>query len=340
MKRATLRRHGKSAVDIVDQGCHLLRQTGTHALAAHLCGVAPFLTAILFFWADMSRSASAADHLLETSLGLAVLFVWMRICQNVFTRILLSRLLDRPAERNWKSLVRSTAIQTIFHSTGFIILPIAALLALPFGWVYAFYQNVTALDDGSRNLREVFKDSWRQSTLWPGQNHLLLLLLTTFGFYVFINIFTVCAYAPSLVKMLFGIDTVFSQSIHGLTNTTFLATICALTYLCTDPIIKACYVLRCFEGESLHSGNDLRVGLRRLATIAAAFLILLTAAPTHAADPTPRLHGRASPRNLSTPQSAKPSRIGSTRGACPGKKSWTKNPRASSPCSSRKFSTR
>jgi hypothetical protein len=301
MKKGYLRRHGKSAIDILDQGYHLLRQAGSPALAAYLCGVAPFLTAVLFFWADMSRSAFASDHLLEASLGLAVLFIWMRVCQNVFTRILLARLFDRPPELHWRSLALSTVIQTTFHATGFIILPLAALLTLPFGWVYAFYQNVTALDDGSRSLKEVFRGSRRQSALWPAQNHLLLLFLALFGLYVFINIFSVCAYAPSLVKMLFGIDTVFSQSIHGLTNTTFLATICALTYLCVDPLVKTCYILRCFEGESLHSGNDLRVGLRRLSTIAAAVLLILIAVPAHAADPAPAVPQESiSPQSLDT----------------------------------------
>jgi hypothetical protein len=46
-------------------------------------------------------------------------------------------------------------------------------------------------------------------------------------------------------------------------NTTFFAVIFSLTYLCVDPIVKAVYALRCFYGESLESGEDLKTELRQ-----------------------------------------------------------------------------
>jgi hypothetical protein len=64
--------------------------------------------------------------------------------------------------------------------------------------------------------------------------------------------------------MLFGMESDFSQSPLSMLNTTFFATMFGLTYLCLDPLIKACYVLRCFYGTSLRSGEDLKAELRRI----------------------------------------------------------------------------
>ena len=55
---------------------------------------------------------------------------------------------------------------------------------------------------------------------------------------------------------------------------------CGLTYVCVDPILKTVYALRCFYGESLESGEDLKAELapfmRSAVKIAAMGLILST----------------------------------------------------------------
>jgi hypothetical protein len=71
-----------------------------------------------------------------------------------------------------------------------------------------------------------------------------------------------CFVLPVLLKMLFGIETVFTRSGLSLINTTFLAATLALAYLCIDPIVKTIYALRCFYGESQRSGADLKAQLR------------------------------------------------------------------------------
>ena len=131
-----------------------------------------------------------------------------------------------------------------------------------------FYQNVTVLDDGGpAGISPLLKKSWKQATLWPGQNHLVLAILAGFGFYVFLNWAVTGLMLPHLVKMLFGIESIFTRSTFSLLNTTFFAGMLGLTYLCVDPILKTVYVLRCFYGESLESGEDLRAELNS-ATVA------------------------------------------------------------------------
>jgi hypothetical protein len=80
--------------------------------------------------------------------------------------------------------------------------------------------------------------------------------------------------------MLLGIETVFSRSPMAMLNSTFFMSILGLTYLCVDPVVKTLYVLRCFYGESLQSGEDLKAELRQFSVsapaIAASIVLLLS----------------------------------------------------------------
>jgi hypothetical protein len=265
MKRAYLREHGKSSLDLIEEALWLLRQAGPTTLAVYYLGAVPFVLGLLLFWADMSRSPFAAQHVVRTALGVALLFLWMKLCQTVFAGRLRAQLAGEvmPAwdlRRGGRAMLR----QALFQSTALFVLPVALLMVLPFAWVFAFYQSTTLLDDGGRaTVREVFLKASRHSSLWPGQNHALLLVLAGFGLVLFLNWLTVCGLLPHLASMLFGLETVFSRSPYTLLNSTFLATMLGLTYLCLDPLIRACYVLRGFYADSLTSGEDLKSELRR-----------------------------------------------------------------------------
>jgi hypothetical protein len=81
-----------------------------------------------------------------------------------------------------------------------------------------------------------------------------------------------------MLKTFFGIETAFTRNPWALLNSTTFAATLAGTYLCFDPIRKALFVLRCFHGASLQTGEDLRVELKRLrqrGTTAATALLLL-----------------------------------------------------------------
>ena len=122
------------------------------------------------------------------------------------------------------------------------------------------------VDGHSGDAKAVVKKSWQQAVLWPRQNHAVLSILIAFGGAVFLNLLTVGFALPQLVRIVFGIESVFTQSPLSVWNTTFLSGVLGLTYLCVDPLVKAVYVLRCFYGESLNSGEDLRAELKHFAT--------------------------------------------------------------------------
>ncbi|PIE35602.1 hypothetical protein CSA56_03730 [candidate division KSB3 bacterium] len=94
---------------------------------------------------------------------------------------------------------------------------------------------------------------------------LFVLVLSPLGAIVAMNIGVLLVMLPGLVKTLFGIETMFTMNPWQMLNSTFFAVVCGLTYLCLDPFVKAVYVVRCFYGKALHTGEDLKVELRQAA---------------------------------------------------------------------------
>ena len=265
------------------------------ALAEYYVGTLPFVLGLLFFWSDMSGNPMAIWYCGPSAAGVALLFVWMKLWQVRFCRRLYCNLQNTSSEKwTWKRTFSTAARQTALHSTGMVILPMAALILLPFGWVYAFYQNLCVMDDARpKAMMQLVRCAKEQAAMWPGQNHIVLLVMKLFGLFVFLNLGFALAWLPYLLKSMLGIETVFTLSGKGLLNTTFLAVMCGLTYLCMDPILKAIYVLRCFHGRSRLTGDDLKSALHPYLKIGAmAILVMICFLPssqslaqTQASDP-------------------------------------------------------
>src|SRR5262249_41776946 len=66
---------GRSGLDLIEEAMHLLRRAPASTLAVYYAGAIPFTIVFLYFWADMSRSPFAVDHLAEASLMMTVLFL-------------------------------------------------------------------------------------------------------------------------------------------------------------------------------------------------------------------------------------------------------------------------
>lgn len=291
MRKAFLREHGKSGIELIEEGVVLLRSCPLGILATYYLGSVPFAAGFLIFCADLGGRGGAENRLGWETLTLTVLFVWMKFFQARFAGNLLLKLRGGTEESFTPGRAfRSLCVQTIGHSAGLVVLPLAAIAFLPFGWACAFFQNLSALDDGRTRLRDLAQSAWQQARLWPAQNHTLLTLLSLFAVYVLLNWITLGLVAPHLFKMFFGMESIFTQSPMSLLNTTFFAATVVLTYLSVDPLLKACYVLRCFYGGSLKSGDDLRMEVRRLsvpATILAACLFFSFVTPAISAEKGP-----------------------------------------------------
>jgi len=265
------------ALPLIEQAVHLLRRNNAAALAEYYLGSLPFVLGILYFWSDMSSNPMAAWYCGPSAAGMALLFIWMKLWQVRFCRRLWCNL-QKAAPEKWsgKRMLATAARQTALHAAGIVMLPLAMVIALPLGWVYAFYQNLSVLDDASTKvLRPLAIAAKEQSALWPGQNHFMLSLMSLFGLFTFLNLGVGIILVPYLLKSVLGIETVFTISGMRLLNTTFLAVLCGMTYLCVDPILKTIYVLRCFYGRSRQTGDDLRSALQPFLKSGIAVLMLL-----------------------------------------------------------------
>lgn len=292
-----------SAVDLIEEGIHLLRQTSIGAWSIYLCGVAPFLVGFLFFWTEMATSGLAEGNLLPASLGMALLFIWLKTVQCYFSRGLRTALFGID-EANWslRTWFRVIRQQSFWQATGLIVLPIAFVVTIPFAWTFALYQNMLTADPAETgNTRESFlQRNWKLARMWPEQNWTLLSLFGLVAFLSWLNWLSMAFFGPYLLKSLLGIETVFSRVGGNLFNSTTLFACFLLAYMVTDPLVKAVYLLRCHYGESRRSGADLRLRLRSHARRSksgsvVAFLVLcivsaaaLAPAPAQAAEVPPQ----------------------------------------------------
>lgn len=283
------------AVELVEEAVHLLRQAPASTWAVYAVGASLWLLGFLFFWAFATWFAPSDETLAWWGLGLTGLFVLLKACQAEFCARLLAQRLGAPApDWSWRNFGRLALAQTKIQAWGVVLVPLSVALTVPFGWVYAYFQTATVLGAG-----DLHREAAAEARRWPAQNHLGLTLLSVVGIAVWINVASGFYAVPWLAKRLLGVENIFGFSGWWYVNTTFLASVTALTWMAVDPLIKAFYVLRVFYGRAQRTGEDLRVELaaasqaRRarataVAAILAALSFLVVDKPLRAADtPTP-----------------------------------------------------
>ncbi len=277
MSRKISKSKGKGALDIIEEATHVIRLMPARLFTVYYAGTLPFVLGFLYFWTDMSKSVLAHEHVASAAFSMALLFVWMKSWQSVFMRELRAFISYESSER-WTPLKvgRLVLTQAAIQPTGFVVLPVALLMTLPFGWTFAFYQNVSVFGDGgTEGFRNVISKAWRQARLFPKQNHVFLLVIFLFGIFVFLNIAFVIIYIPHFLKSLLGVETLFTKAGWNVFNTTFLVVTLGVSFLVLDPLVKAVYMLRCFYGESLQSGEDLKLELRSLMSHGKTAIVIL-----------------------------------------------------------------
>lgn len=319
MKRGHHSRAGRSSLEppplaLLEEGVRLLRGHPS-LLLIHLGGSIPFTTFFLYYWADMSRAAYAADRMAFGALILGALFLLMKTAHGVFASRLLTEL-QQEAIRPWtpSRLWQLGSTQALIQPWGLLLVPAplvgllvpfipsnnkvlqvvvamaGLVVGIGFGWLYAFFQGASVTADSSNGLARVCaRNAARQAMKWPAQNHGALGLLGIFSLVVFVNCAVALYSLPMLLKLLLGVETEYTLSRSAFLNTTFFASAAMLAWHVIDPLAKTFYVLRAFRMEAIGTGADIRAqleSLRRNVLPAVAFLFFLhTAAPTaHAAE--------------------------------------------------------
>ncbi len=250
---------GPAALELVEESVHLLRRAPAGTLAIYYAGTAPFVLGVVFFWARTAWFRPSDERVALGALGLVGLFAWMKLAHAEFCgRLLRQRLGDAPEGFSWRRLVRVAAAQMRWQAWGVIVLPLALVLSVPFGWAYAFYQSASVIGESPRLRAEAAE----QAQLWPGQNHIGLLLLSTLGLAVWVNVAVAFWLVPWLANRLLGIENMWGMAGWRWWNTTFFVSVTMVTWLAVDPLVKAFYTLRVMYGRSRRTGEDLRVELR------------------------------------------------------------------------------
>jgi hypothetical protein len=151
----------------------------------------------------------------------------------------------------------------------------------PFARVVAFYRYATVLADREElDPLEVVSRARRLSGIDKFQCWLLQALLLLLSLVALLNVALVLIILPQLVKMLTGFESAFTRAGDSfILNRLFLLLVLGATWLVFDPFVQTVYCLRCFQGESIGTGEDLRAGLRRVrAAVPALALVLALAA--------------------------------------------------------------
>ncbi len=255
-----------SALDLIDEAALRLRLAPAATLGIYYAGSLPFILALLYFWTDMSRLADADRAATGAALGMAVLFIGMKIAQAMFAAQLRAQFGQRaPVRWTPARLGRLALVQTLLHPAGLFVVTAAAVIAVPLGWVYAFYGNVTALGDGeTASVRAVFTRAARHAARDPKGNHMALLILSLLGTFAWMNLLIATLLLPQLARIITGEENVFTRSGWHVLNSTFFAVTFGLVYLALDPLVKTFYALRCFYTDAQHTGEDLQSNLLTL----------------------------------------------------------------------------
>ncbi len=163
---------GKGALVLLGEAFHLLRHAPLSLLVAYYMGTVPFVLAALFFWTDMSYSASARERCAPAALLLAVLFIWMKCWQTVFASGMRTRLSGlRPDPWTPSRVLRTAAAQLAVQAHALWLLPLSLLVPFTFPAVCGFFQTVTVYGDGTHDtVKGVLGRAAREARRWPGQS--------------------------------------------------------------------------------------------------------------------------------------------------------------------------
>jgi hypothetical protein len=270
-------------VSLLEDAAHLLRRASLDTLLCHWIGSVPFALMLLVFWNSLTHPPMADLACAAESLGMALLLIWMNCWRGVFAGRL-HRQLSGAADRPWnlRRVWRLLANQAFLAATKPIMLPVSLVAAFPFARTVAFYRNASVLADREDlDPLAMIAKARRLARSDQLQCWLLQLLLLLLSLIVLLNVAITFILLPQLVRMLTGYESSFTRSGPSFfENRLFLLFVLGVTWLVFDPFVQAVYCLRCFQAESVETGEDLRAGLRRIRlAVAATAVVLMLAVP-------------------------------------------------------------
>ena len=153
-------------LSLLEESVGLLRQSRSGTLGCYYIGSLPFVMVLLYFLTDVTQSAFAADRLIEGSGAVAGAFIWMKCWHAVFAGRLMDQLCGLKPQR-WSAgrICRVIVGQAAVQPWGLFLIPLAAIIAIPLPWTFAFFQNACVYGDGriDRPGEKPLSSAWRQT---------------------------------------------------------------------------------------------------------------------------------------------------------------------------------
>lgn len=267
-------------MDLIEESAELLRQLPGAVWLIYFTGTVPWALGLLHFWVDMTTGGWGEHHAEPGAMALTLLYLWMKVWHSVFSSRLQDIFAGRPASVwSLNRVLRTALIQGTIQPPRLFLLPVAFVVALPFPWLFAFFENITAVGNGESDpARPTLRRAFDLAVMWPLQNHVALGLGLLVAIVIWLNSAIAIIGLPYVVRMLFGLESTFTRGgVSMFINTTFLATSCLMAYFLIDPLIKAFYGLRCFYGEARTDGRDLmaELNLVRLGKSVSSVVLIL-----------------------------------------------------------------
>ena len=224
---------------------------------------------------NLEQNPFAAEQVLPLAFALALLFLWLHICQAVFCARLYA--IHTEEERNLAREFReAAAVQTVLAGTKVWAWPIGLSLLVPHAAVTMFYQS-TLIGSGTvgGNWRAAVQEAKQDARYRPGVTVWVIVIVFLLRAVLWVNLLALLFSMPGFWKTLTGMETEITRWPELLDNATALSSLAVLAYLALDPVVKAACVLQRFERQSRRSGLDLRLKLKVL-TRAAVLVALLS----------------------------------------------------------------
>ncbi len=244
-------------MDLMERSVNLLRRAGLEALGLWLLGTVPFVLTVIYQWTFWTTHPNASRALLQGSLQLTITYCWMKTLQSLLGDYLLAS----AGRVSWtypglRATMRKAFVQIRVQATALLVLPLALLLAFPFGWAFAFYHAFT--------LTGNFGQSARIARLRPRANHILISYFSLLALLVYGNVLVSMFFLPSLLRTITGMESIMLRNPSASMNGTVFLAAAGFSFLLLGLMVRSVYALWIFDAQSRHSGADILMDLADL----------------------------------------------------------------------------
>jgi len=223
-----------------------------------------FASLFLLTWALISRGFLTQIDLIFFSGSLAFLYLCMRTFQAYLCKSTWNSIEEKETKLSFSYLSKSflkIASLEIFFLT---LLPLAIFFIFPLPWLLTYHKHLLIHMGSFHNLKDIKVKALKTSKRLFFSDILLFLTFLPLLFSIFLILFIFTSILPTLVRMLFGIQTFLDLSWDHVFNSTFLVISIMMTWILIAPLNLVSETLRVFDSTAQTNGQDLMSIWRKL----------------------------------------------------------------------------